>query len=50
MLARTPAPFYSAVKLATDNIWEQLTFLTLIADQFHSKLKDRFSTTMNGSC
>jgi hypothetical protein len=30
-------------------VWEQRTFLILIADQSRSKLKDRF-LTINGSC
>jgi hypothetical protein len=37
-------------EVTTDNIWELHIFLISIADQFHSKLRGRFSTTMNGSC
>jgi hypothetical protein len=44
-----PGSDYSAVKSTADNIWEQRTFLILIADQSRSKLKDRF-LTINGSC
>jgi hypothetical protein len=49
MQARVLGPFYSAVKSKTDNIWERHIFLTLIADQFRSKLKDRF-LMISGSC
>jgi hypothetical protein len=42
--------FYSAAKSTMDNIQGQHTFLIRIADQSLSKLKDRFSRTMNGLC
>ena len=38
----SPAPFYSAVKSTTGNIWEQPIFLTRIAGRSRTKLKARF--------
>ena len=49
-VALIPVRFSSAAKSTTDNIWEQHIFLICIAGQFRTKLRDWFSTTMNGFC